>query len=79
MHRNKQDVQTLNIYANTYRKVYSNIKCFSKSNAVFSGINLDSKNKMCFVEMNNKIVTPGFKKKPDASHMCARIKFTHIR
>ena len=23
-------------------------------------------------------VTPDFRKKPDASHMCARIKFTHI-
>jgi hypothetical protein len=25
------------------------------------------------------VVTPGFGKEPNASYMCARIKFTHIR
>jgi hypothetical protein len=50
-----------------------------KAMLFFSRINLDSKNKMCFVEMNNKIVTHGFKKKPDASHMCARTESYNLK
>ena len=69
-------------------KVFKSHMCFYPK-SVFTAVQIKSTSPLCFHWLLGQknyppiigyehTITLDFRKKPDASHMCARIKFTHI-